>query len=100
MNPFIWCAVGVLLGLVASKTMPVPGVVGAIETVLVAVFGAFIGGEFVASAFADPALPGGFRASSLGFSMLGGVVMLVLLRVMRKAVGPMRPHKLPRKTRP
>ena len=70
-------------------------------------FGAFIGGEFVASLFAVPlppvvVAPGGLPAPVLAtpFTVLalalaagGAFIMLVLLAVMRKAVGPMRGHK-------
>ena len=65
-----------------------------IENVLVAVFGAFIGGDFIASS-----LNGGvvndtdFKVSSLAMAVTGAVVMLLLLKLMRKLVGPMRQGK-------
>lgn len=62
-----------------------------IENVLVGVFGAFIGGDFIVSS-----LNGGvvndtdFKIGSLGMAIAGAVVMLLVLRLMRKLVGPMR----------
>jgi uncharacterized membrane protein YeaQ/YmgE (transglycosylase-associated protein family) len=93
-NPFIWCAVGALIGGVTALTMPGQGSVMLIENILVAVFGAFIGGDFLVSM-----LNGGvvndkvFHMSSLGMAIAGAVVMLVALRLMRGAVGPMRATK-------
>jgi uncharacterized membrane protein YeaQ/YmgE (transglycosylase-associated protein family) len=94
-NTFIWCAVGLMAGWLATVVNPLPGVIGKLETLAVAVFGAFVGGEFL-----DPAAgaaAGSFRVSSLGLSVAGAVLMLVLLTLMRKVVGPMRPHKVPRR---
>ena len=65
-----------------------------IENVLVGVFGAFIGGDFIVSS-----LNGGvvndtdFKIGSLGMAIAGAVVMLLVLRLMRKMVGPMRNGK-------
>lgn len=64
------------------------------ENVLVGMFGAFIGGDFVASM-----LNGGvvndqdFTLGALGLAVASAVVMLVLLRLMRGAVGPLRSGK-------
>ncbi len=93
-NPFIWCAVGALIGAAASFMVSNQGKTVMIENVAVGVFGAFIGGDFVA------AMIGGglvndkdFRMSSLGMAIAGAVVMLMALRLMRGAVGPMRGSK-------
>ncbi len=67
-----------------------------IENVLVGVFGAYIGGDFVASLLSHGATNDrDFSAGSLGLSVVGAVVALLLLKLMRKAVGPMRPAKKP-----
>ena len=93
-NPFIWCAVGALIGWAATLASPGLGRIGLIESVLVAVFGAFIGGDFLVSM-----LHGGvvndkdFHLTSLAMAIAGAVVMLVALRLMRGAVGPMRGSK-------
>lgn len=95
---------GAVCGWVATLVMPAPGFASRVESVLVAVFGAFIGGEFVSSQLASAPAPGAaaaaFKMSSLGLAVAGAVVMLMLLSVMRKAVGPLRPHKIRRKQRP
>jgi uncharacterized membrane protein YeaQ/YmgE (transglycosylase-associated protein family) len=62
--------------------------------VLVGVFGAFIGGEFVADMVRGKSTEA-FSMSSLGLAAAGAVVMLVLLKVMRGAVGPLRAKKSP-----
>ncbi|MBG9390147.1 GlsB/YeaQ/YmgE family stress response membrane protein [Caenimonas aquaedulcis] len=65
-----------------------------IENVLVGVFGAFLGGDFLVSM-----LHGGvvndkdFHASSLGFAVVGAVVMVALLSVMRGKVGTLKQSK-------
>jgi uncharacterized membrane protein YeaQ/YmgE (transglycosylase-associated protein family) len=99
MNPVIWCAVGAIVGWLASVAMPVPGLVTRIETVLVGVFGAFIGGEFVAHYVGASTPTSGFTASAFLLAVGGAIALLALLGVMRKAVGPMRPHKR-KKARP
>lgn len=98
MNPFIWCAVGAVAGWVAASLLPGAGLTNRVECVLVAIFGAFIGGEFLAAMLVgEPAVDSGFQVSSLGLAVAGAVVMLALLGIMRKAVGPMRPHKVRKK---
>jgi uncharacterized membrane protein YeaQ/YmgE (transglycosylase-associated protein family) len=99
MNPFIWCVVGAVCGLLACAVMRARGLANRVENVLVGVFGAFIGGEFVAALLGAGSAAGGFRASALGLSVAGALTMLSLLVLMRKWVGPMQPHKLRRKTR-
>ena len=66
-----------------------------IENILVGVFGAFIGGDFVAAMISGAAVVNDkdFRVSSLAMAVGGAVVMLLVLRMMRGAVGPMRSSK-------
>ena len=93
-NPFIWCAVGGLVGWLAATRGTGGGRIVLVEGVLVGVFGAFIGGDFVASQ-----LNGGvvddkvFKGSSLAMAVAGAVVMLLLLGLMRRVVGPLRAGK-------
>ncbi|MEJ8839139.1 GlsB/YeaQ/YmgE family stress response membrane protein [Ramlibacter sp. AN1133] len=100
MNPFIWCVVGALAGWIAGVFVPTRSLINRIENVLVGVFGAFIGGEFVARVALGTTPGSGFQASSLMLAIAGAIGLLGLLSVMRKAVGPMRPHKLRKKPRP
>jgi uncharacterized membrane protein YeaQ/YmgE (transglycosylase-associated protein family) len=96
-NPYIWAVVGALAGLLAGVMMGGSKPVNRIEEVLVGVFGAFIGGEFVASAFAGGRPPGQFTIGALAFAVAGALVLLFLLKLMRGAVGPLIGGK--RKTR-
>lgn len=96
MNPLVWCVAGAVAGWIAGGMMPAPGLARRVENVLVGVFGAFIGGEFLAS-FVDGAP--GFRVSSLALAVGGAAVMLVMLALMRRAVGPLQSRKA-RKGRP
>jgi uncharacterized membrane protein YeaQ/YmgE (transglycosylase-associated protein family) len=99
MNPFIWCAVGAAVGWISGVFMPVNGLVNRAENMLVAVFGAFIGGEFLSTVLASGPPVTGFRVSSLALAIGASVGMLALLALMRRTVGPMRPHKVPKKPR-
>ncbi|RYX95171.1 MAG: hypothetical protein EOO28_12200 [Comamonadaceae bacterium] len=69
-----------------------------IENVLVGVFGAYIGGDFLSTM-----IPGGnadasvFSMRSLGLSAAGSIALLLCLGLMRRKVGPMRPAKRPRR---
>jgi uncharacterized membrane protein YeaQ/YmgE (transglycosylase-associated protein family) len=93
-NTFIWCAVGGALGWLAGLLTPGAGRILMVESVLVGIFGAFIGGDFivamVTSGVVDPTI---FSVRSLALAIAGAVVMLILLRLMRRAVGPLRTGK-------
>ena len=64
-----------------------------IENLLVAVFGALIGGEFIASKLLEPVKDDGFRIGALMIAVISAIVALLLLRLMRRAVGPMQESK-------
>lgn len=93
MNPYIWCVVGALLGGLAGLLAKTSDRTIVIENVLVGVFGAYIGGDFVAVMVNGRLLNHDFSAASLGYAATGAVVSLLLLRLMRRAVGPLRPTK-------
>ena len=88
----VWCVVGAIVGWLAGFVIPTPGLVMRIENVLVGVFGAFIGGEFLASLLAGPGAEG-LRGTSLALALVTAAAMMALLAWMRRAVGPLRPHK-------
>ncbi|MEO5670059.1 MAG: GlsB/YeaQ/YmgE family stress response membrane protein [Ramlibacter sp.] len=73
--------------------MPEGGKVVMIESILVGIFGAFIGGEFIASMLNGGVVATTFQIGSLAISVACAVVMLFLLRLMRRAVGPMKASK-------
>lgn len=65
-----------------------------IENVLVGMFGAFIGGDFVAAQFNGGVINDKvFTFGGLALAAAGGVLMLLALALMRRVVGPMRNSK-------
>jgi uncharacterized membrane protein YeaQ/YmgE (transglycosylase-associated protein family) len=93
-DPFSLCAIGAVVGFLASYVVPGEGRIMRIEAVLVGVFGAFIGGDFVpAMLAATPAAKPAFSVAGMGAAILGAVAGIAVLVVMRKVVGPMRAGK-------
>lgn len=92
-NSYIWCAVGAAIGALAGGLMGTRSHVARIEEILVGVFGAFIGGEFVAAQVIGPAAEKSFTMGALMMAVGGAVVMLGLLMLMRRAVGPLKISK-------
>jgi len=66
-----------------------------VEEVLVGVFGAFIGGEGTAAMLQTGDGAPTFSVTAFAGGIGGAVVLLVLLRMMRAAVGPLRSGKGP-----
>ena len=65
-----------------------------IENVLVGVFGAFIGGDFVVAMLTKGVVDESvFQFRSLLFAVVGAVVFLSALRLMRGSVGAIRVSK-------
>ncbi len=64
-----------------------------IEEVLVGVFGAFIGGEFIATQVMGPSAQTTFSMSGLSMAVVAALVMLGLLALMRRVVGPLKSGK-------
>jgi uncharacterized membrane protein YeaQ/YmgE (transglycosylase-associated protein family) len=98
MNTYIWCAVGLIAGGIVAAIGSDKDKVHIIETIAIGIFGAVIGGDLVGpmltgGAPAAAAAAGTFRVSSLAYAIGGTVAMLFLLSMMRRSVGPMRPHK-------
>ena len=74
--------------------MATTGKIVRIEEILVGIFGAFIGGDFLMAQINGPtAVAPTFSAAAVGMAIAGAAVMLVLLRVMRGSVGPLRNSK-------
>lgn len=93
-NPYIWCVVGGVAGWLAGRMMANGDRILIIENVAVGVFGAFIGGDFLASMLHGAVVNDKvFSARSLGYALLGAVALLLALRAMRAAVGPLRHRK-------
>jgi len=92
-NIATWLGIGGAFGFLWAQLDPSKDRVVYIETVAVAIFGAFIGGEFVSALFrADPKVTTiSIVAVSLSFAC--SFAALIILRLMRRAVGPMRSGK-------
>lgn len=87
MGPVAWCAIGVILGWFAGRLGSEGGSVNRIEAVVVAIFGAFVGGEFLSFyVLADTGKP--HAAQQVGLAAAGAIGALLLLLALRKAVGP------------
>lgn len=93
-NFYIWCAVGAGAGWLAGVLMGSRDKLVRVEEILVGIFGAFIGGEVIPANLPDPR-PGGFTVLALSLAVGAAAVMLLLLRLLRRAVGPMRSGKKP-----
>jgi hypothetical protein len=93
-NTYIWCAVGAGIGWFVGGVLRKGGSkTDLLESILVGVFGAFIGGEFLAAQFhgKSAGVPGFGMGLGLAIASAGG--MLALLGLMRHAVGPLRVGK-------
>ena len=100
-NSIIWCAVGGAIGWLAAVMMKSEGRIGLIENVLVGVFGAFIGGDFIVALMNKGVVNDrDFHIGSLGFAVAGAVVMLLVLKLLRRSVGPMQSGKKKPRARP
>jgi uncharacterized membrane protein YeaQ/YmgE (transglycosylase-associated protein family) len=94
MGLYVWCVIGVVLGWLAIMASGETQFILRIESVLVGIFGSYFGGEFLATTLLHPADKGaGLSGAAVGMALGGSVVSLVLLRVMRKAVGPLKQSK-------
>lgn len=93
-NSYIWCAVGAAIGFALGSMLGKGGRTGRIEDILVGIFGAFIGGEFAADMLRGPdaTTTQGFGTKLL-LAVIGSVLMLALLALLRRSVGPLRNSK-------
>ena len=89
-NIYIWCALGAVIGWLFSVLGKTEKIV-MLENLCMGVFGAFIGGEFIADQVHGKAAPAAdFPMDSLLMAGAGAVVVLLLLKLMRHKVGPVR----------
>jgi uncharacterized membrane protein YeaQ/YmgE (transglycosylase-associated protein family) len=98
-NLYIWCATGAVAGWLLTCMMKSPARSAQIENILIGTFGAFIGGEFLSVQLSGPAVAQGFHITSLLLAIAGAVLLLLLLQLMRKVVGPLRQGKSSQKKR-
>lgn len=99
MGPYVWCAIGAVLGWLFTLMATDSDFILRVEAIGVGVFSAFIGGEFVAPMLLPPAVKGeGLPMPAIALAVAGAVLGLFLLAWMRKAVGPLKRGK--KRTRP
>ena len=92
--------VGGVIGWAAGLMMAHGDRVLILENVAVGVFGAFIGGDFVAAMLSTGIVNDHvFSVRSLGLAIAGAVTLLLILKAMCKAVGPLRLGKSPSRRR-
>ena len=84
-----------MVGAIAGLFIGSGGKVTRIEEVLVGVFGAFIGGEFVTAMLNSGKAQTTFTVGGLVNAVAGAIALLLVLVLMRRAVGPMRSRKKP-----
>src|SRR6478609_7036211 len=85
---YVWCAIGAVVGWLFGIVMAVPGKVQKLEEVAVGMFGAVIGAEVLQNVFTSGAPATGVTPVGLFAAVGGAVLLLAVLKVMRKAVGP------------
>jgi uncharacterized membrane protein YeaQ/YmgE (transglycosylase-associated protein family) len=94
MEAFVWAAIGAAIGWVAGGFAAGRTYVSRVEDVLAGVFGAFIGGDFLFHVVTGKAAgTGGFTIGALAAAVGCAIVTVMLLALMRRVVGPMRPSK-------
>ncbi|SFU89229.1 hypothetical protein SAMN05216350_107167 [Polaromonas sp. YR568] len=89
---------GALLGGAACLLSGTREKIVVLENLGVGMFGAYIGGDFIAAMLSHGKTNDvDFRLGSLGLAVGAAIAALLLLKLMRRAVGPMRPSKAPRR---
>ena len=85
MNFIIWLVVGGLIGWVASMVMKTDAQQGMILNVVVGIFGAMLGGWFLAPMFGTGTINSNdFSLAGLGVSLLGAIVLLAIVNLFRR----------------
>ena len=85
--------VGGAIGLLIGLMMKSEGRIALLENVAVGVFGALIGGDFVVAMVTTGAVGKDFSIRSLAFAVVGAIALVLILRLMRRSVGPLRSGK-------
>jgi len=86
--------VGALVGWLAWVLAQSGGRTLLIENILVGVFGAFVGGDFLVALLNNGVVDDKvFKMGSLVYAVVAAVVMLLILKLLRHAVGPMKAGK-------
>ena len=97
-NIAAWAAIGLAVGFAATRMKPSGDRVVMLETMAVAAFGSFIGGEFLTAMLR--ANPKDASITLLAVVLAGAcsVAALLLLGLMRRSVGPLKSRKPKRRS--
>lgn len=92
-NLVAWLAIGAALGWLSTRVGPSGDRIVLIETVVVGIFGSFIGGEFVGAFFREGTAEVVVSAGTVAMAAACSIAALAALALMRRAVGPLRSGK-------
>jgi uncharacterized membrane protein YeaQ/YmgE (transglycosylase-associated protein family) len=93
-NLYLWCAAGAAIGWIAAGVMGGGARIARVESVLVGVFGAVLGGDFVGNmVLGTRPDANAFDVAALVLAAVCGLAAVLLLAVMRRAVGPLKNSK-------
>jgi hypothetical protein len=101
LNAIVWAALGAALGWILTVMAADKAFMTKVESIGSGMFGAVIGAQLQVTLVTTAAVvpvDTGFHAVTLIGALGGGVAMLLLLGLFRKAVGPMKPTR--KKQRP
>ncbi|MDP3759569.1 MAG: GlsB/YeaQ/YmgE family stress response membrane protein [Ramlibacter sp.] len=85
---------GALVGWLAWTLAQGGGRILLIENILVGIFGAFVGGDFLVALMNKGVVDDKvFKMGSLVYAVMAAVLMLLILKLLRHAVGPMKAGK-------
>ena len=86
MGFLIWLIVGGIVGWLASMLMRTDGQQGILLNVIVGIVGAFLGGWLISPLVGVGTInEGAFNLASLGVSLAGAVILLVIVNLIRRA---------------
>lgn len=89
----VWAAIGAVMGWLATQLKPAADRIVFVENIVVAVFGAFIGGEAVAAMLRAGPKDTAITLVAVVLAMGCSAIALLLLGMMRRSVGPLRSGK-------
>jgi uncharacterized membrane protein YeaQ/YmgE (transglycosylase-associated protein family) len=86
MNILIWLVVGGVIGWIASLIVGTDAQQGVLLNVIVGIVGALIGGWLISPMIGVGTInSGAFSLASLGVSLAGAVILLVIVNLIRRA---------------
>ena len=86
MNILIWLVVGGVIGWIASLIVGTDAQQGVLLNVIVGIVGALIGGWLISPLIGAGTInEGAFNLASLGVSLAGAVILLVIVNLIRRA---------------